>query len=227
VVEPNYTSKQPINMLNDGKKHNGQQDEYAKLQKTVEALAMQLVSRSYSAQTLRNFSTKTKLLWTGRTSLQAMSFKLLQPASIKGGQPLALIPVIHHPASPAQGKHYNINSILKVGGLIGNSSVQFLIDSRTAVSVVCYGALDSYYQQQITTANTSIAVIANGTALELVGQIIISINTNGFQSNQLFMVVHNLTVDCILGADCLLQHSAVIDCKQQSITMKGVGLYHF
>ena len=31
-------------MLNDGKKRNGQQDEYAKLQKTGEALAKQLES---------------------------------------------------------------------------------------------------------------------------------------------------------------------------------------
>ena len=152
-----------------------------------------------------------------------MSFKLPQ-ASVEGGRPLALTSVIHHPVLSTQSKRYSINSVLKVDGLIGNSSVQFLLDSGAAVSVARYGALDSFYQKQITTANTPVAVTANGAALEVIGQVIIPISINGFQFNQLFTMVHNLTVDCILGADCLLQHDAIIDCKRHCVTMSGVEL---
>lgn len=65
----------------------------------------------------------------------------------------------------------------------------------------------------------------------MVGQVIIPISINGFQSNQPFTVIHDLTVDCILGTvdcilgtDCLLKHGVVIDCKQHCITMSGVEL---
>ena len=43
-----------------------------------------------------------------------------------------------------------------------------------------------------------------------------------FRSSQLFTVVRNLTVDCILGVDCLMQHGTVIDCKHCCATMGGV-----
>ena len=92
------------------------------------------------------------------------------------------------------------------------------------MSVVRYGALGGYYQQLIMEANTPVAVAANGAAMEVIGQVILPVNVSGFQFNQLFTVVHSLTVDCILGADCLLQHQAIIDCKQHCVTMSGVKL---
>ena len=152
-----------------------------------------------------------------------MSFKLL-PASIEGGRSLAPTPVTHHPTTSTHGKHYEINSVLKLDGLIGNSPVQFLLDSGAALSVVRYGALGGYYHQLIMEANTPVAVAANGAAMEVIGQVILPVNMSGFQFNQLFTVVHSLTVDCILGADCLLQHQAIIDCKQHCVTMSGVKL---
>ena len=45
-----YLPEQPINMLNDGKKRSEQHGEYAKLQKTVEALAKQLESLEATLQ---------------------------------------------------------------------------------------------------------------------------------------------------------------------------------
>lgn len=36
--------------------------------------------------------------------------------------------------------------------------------------------------------------------------------------------VHNLTVDCILGTDCLRKHGAVMDCKRLCVTMSRVEL---
>ena len=81
-----------------------------------------------------------------------------------------------------------------------------------------------YYQQLITQANTPVTVAANGAAMDVIGQVTLPVSVNGFQFNQLFTVVHSLTVDCILGADCLLQHEAIFDCKQHCVTMSEVKL---
>ena len=43
-----------------------------------------------------------------------------------------------------------------------------------------------------------------------------------FHYSQLFTVVRNLTVDCILGVDCLMWHGTVIDCKRCCAMMGGV-----
>ena len=112
--------------------------------------------------------------------------------------------------------------MLKIDGYLGTLPVQFLLDSGAAVSVIWYENLDSYYQQQITKASTAAAVTTNGSALEVVGQIIMPISITQFHSSQLFTVVRNLTVDCILGVDYLMQHETVIDCKRCCVTMGGV-----
>ena len=150
-----------------------------------------------------------------------MSFKLSR-ASAKGGQPLAPASVTHHPALSVQGKYHTSNGVLKVDGTIGNLSVQFLLDSGAAVSVIHYKILDSHYQQQITPANVKAAVTANGGLLEVLGQITLPIGIGHFNSTHLFTVVRNLTVECILGADYLIQHGAVIDCNQCCLTVGGV-----
>ena len=114
--------------------------------------------------------------------------------------------------------------MLKVDGYLGNLPVQFLLDSGAAVSVIRYEILDCYYQQKITISSTPAAVTANGSALEIVGEIIMPISIAQFHSSQLFTVVRNLTVDYILGVDCLMQHGTVIDCKHCCATMGGVEL---
>ena len=126
--------------------------------------------------------------------------------------------IIHRPTLTNPGNGYNINSILKVQG---TSPVQFLLDSEAAVSVVRYGALEDQYHQQMTTPNTPIAIAANGTPLELVCQVTIPpISIAEFSTTRLFTVALNVTVDSILSIDFLLQHDAVIDCKQKCVTME-------
>ena len=107
---------------------------------------------------------------------------------------------------------------------MGTSSVQFLLDSGAAVSVVRYGALEDRYRQQMTSPNTPTAIAANGAPLELVGQTTIPISIGKFNTSHLFTVALNVTVDCILGIDFLMQHGAVIDCKQKCVMMDGITL---
>ena len=147
-----------------------------------------------------------------------MSFKLPR-ASAEGGQPLAPASVTHH---PALSDYHTSNGVLKADGTIGNLSVQFLLDSGAAVSIIRYKILDSHYQQQITPANVKAAGTANGGLLEVLGQITLPIAIGHFNSTYLFTVIRNLTVECILGVDYLIQHGALIDCNQCCLTVDGV-----
>ena len=56
---------------------------------------------------------------------------------------------------------------------------------------------------------TSCAVGANGSPLDVVGQ---TTALGSFTVDHNFIVVGNLTVDCLLGADFMKYHAAILDC---------------
>ena len=56
----------------------------------------------------------------------------------------------------------------------------------------------------------------------MLGQITLPIAIGHFNSTYLFTVIRNLTVECILGVDYLIQHGALIDCNQCCLTVDGV-----
>lgn len=62
---------------------------------------------------------------------------------------------------------------------------------------------------------------ASGTLLDVVGQIKVPVKIGSYQSEQVFTVVNTLTVDCLLGADYLISHEAVIDYKHSRVVIKG------
>ena len=51
---------------------------------------------------------------------------------------------------------------------------------------------------------------ANGSPLDVIGQVILPVNVGNFQSDQVFIVVKTLTVDCLLGADYLVAHEVLL-----------------
>ena len=65
---------------------------------------------------------------------------------------------------------------------------------------------------------------ADGLPLEVMGQTT-AVSLGTFQAKQEFTVVESLTVDCILGADFLLEHSAIIE--GQLTLSKGNGILKF
>ena len=107
-------------------------------------------------------------------------------------------------------------------GTIGSLPVEFLLDSGAAVSVVHHGVLNTYYQNQITSSSTLTAVTANGASLNILGQVNLPFIIGKFKCVHTFIVADNVTVDCILGADCLMHYGAVIDCKECTVTMGGI-----
>ena len=106
----------------------------------------------------------------------------------------------------------NLDVILFTEGLINKSPVRFLLDSGAAVSVIKQESLPKQRHSDITETKTS-AVTTNGSHLNVVGQITLAVSMEQFTCNHTFVVINNLTVDCLLGADFLRKHEAILDCQ--------------
>lgn len=59
------------------------------------------------------------------------------------------------------GTSYNINTILRINGLLDHSPVTFLLDSGAAISVVRFDALTTELQTQVTTTGLTAPVGAS------------------------------------------------------------------
>ena len=141
-----------------------------------------------------------------------------------------MLPIIHQPhqgnnnestcSSVNNSECYSINTILRINGLLGHSPVTILLDSGAAMSVVRLDTLPSEFRCKITEAKSA-PVGANGTPLDVVGQIQIPVKIGTYQTEQVFTVVNTLTVDCLLGADYLVTHEVIIDYKHSQVSIKG------
>ena len=106
--------------------------------------------------------------------------------------------------------HPQVNSIFRVDEKMGPTQRRFLLDSGAAVSVARLDVLDEKWHSQITAAGLKTTVGADGLPLEVVGQVTVPVSLGDFQTSQEFTVVKSLTADCILGADFLVKHSAIV-----------------
>ena len=102
---------------------------------------------------------------------------------------------------------------------MGQTSTRFLLDSGAAVSVVRYDSLDECWRQRIKDDVAQNTVAADGLPLEVVGHIGIPVSLGKFGADHEFTVVKNLSVECILGADFLVRHDAVIDCRENTLAL--------
>ena len=145
--------------------------------------------------------------WRTRTCASLLSFKQRQASPIDGRLAKAII-------DPHRLQHNffvlpSINSIYSVNGYIGDTPVNFLVDSGAALSVIHYNLV----RDMQLTQTSHCAVGANGSPLDIVGQVMVTIVLGTF------VVVHNLTVDCLLGADFMKSHAAVLDCEHNTLTL--------
>ena len=152
--------------------------------------------------------------------MSKLPFKLLWASSEEGRQlapPLATL----YRYQLNSGMSYNINTILRINGLLGHSPVTFLLDSGAAISVVRADALTSELRSQITACEFTAPVGANGVPLDMVGQVRIQVTIGNFYTEQVFTVVNTLTVDCLLGSDFLKAQEVIIDYKKGTVFIKG------
>lgn len=97
----------------------------------------------------------------------------------------------------------------------------FLLDSGAAISVVRLDALTSELKSQITPTGLTAPVGANGSPLDMVGQVTVQVTIGNFHTEQVFTVVNTLTVDCLLGSDFLTAQEVIIDYKNGTVLIKG------
>ena len=112
----------------------------------------------------------------------------------------------------------NLNTILCTEGFANRLPTRFLLDSGAAISVVRLRSLSEEDQQTIIKTESS-AVSANGTPLDIGGQVKLVVSIGSFTCEHIFIVIRDLTVDCLLGADFLRKHGAVIDCKNSTLSL--------
>ena len=55
--------------------------------------------------------------------------------------------------------------------------------------------------------------------LDVVGRAKIAVSLGSFSTEEEFTVIRNLTVDCLLGADFLREHGAVMDCRHSTLSI--------
>ena len=110
-------------------------------------------------------------------------------------------------------ENISINTIVRVDGLLGQDKVQFVLDSGAALSVVRYDVVNPAYHRSIKKEGASAAVGANGQSLDVIGRVTLPIKLGERSWDQEFTVVKNLTISCLLGADFLIQHGAIVDCR--------------
>ena len=152
-------------------------------------------------------------MWRTRTCASLLSFKRRQASPIDGRLAKAI-------TDPHRLQHNffvlpSINSIYSVNGYIGDTPVNFLVDSGAALSVIHYNLV----RDMQLTQTSHCAVGANGSPLDIVGQVMVTIALGTFVIAHTFVVVHNLTVDCLLGADFMKNHAAVLDCEHNTLTL--------
>ena len=88
------------------------------------------------------------------------------------------------------------------------------------MSVVSYESLTDVYRQRL--VESAGAVGANGMPLDIVGRTTMILSLGSFNAEKEFTVIRNLTVECLLGADFLKEHGAVMD-YTNSVLSLGKG----
>ena len=235
-------SSEPINLLHKkgNRQHEQQlQDKYLRLYQTMETLTKQVESletslckvqedppvRSRFPQASRyNHRGRQRGRRTCHCCGQYGHFYQQCPLNYQGPAPMVdsrwskpRNPVIYHSIQRTHSKSYSINSVLRAKGAMGNLPMEFLLDSGASVSVVRHGALNVHYQNQMNSSSTLTAVTANGGSLNILGQADLPVTIGKFKYVHTFIVADNITVDCILGADCLMRYGSVIECKEYTV----------
>lgn len=102
---------------------------------------------------------------------------------------------------------------------MGLTACRFLLDSGAAVSLVHQDTIEKQWCDKISAIESNTTVAANGLPLEVVGQVILLVSLRNYKADQRIIVVQYQTANCILGADFLVKHCAVIDCNTATLTL--------
>ena len=105
--------------------------------------------------------------------------------------------------------------------VVGQVPTKILLDTGANVSVAQYDFLQDEHQKRLSASPG--AVGANGTPLDVVGKVPVSLGP--FNAEEEFTVTRNLAVDCLLVADFLQKHGDVMDCRSSTLSI-GISSRH-
>ena len=66
-----------------------------------------------------------------------------------------------------------------------------------------------------------------GLPLDVTRWTTLTVSLRSFESEQEFLVICNLTVDCLLVADFLMKHGAVMDCRTSTLSQDNTSRFKF
>ena len=89
------------------------------------------------------------------------------------------------------------------------------------MSIIHLSTLTSEYRNNILSAGFPAPIGANGSLLDVVGQITMPVSIGNFTTGQVFDVANTLAVDCLLGADYLVAHGVIIDYKRSCVVIQN------
>ena len=101
---------------------------------------------------------------------------------------------------------------------------KILLDTGAAVSVQDMISYKRSTSQKL--VESTGAVGASGMPLDVVGKVKMAVSLGLFSTEEEFTVIRNLTVDCLLGADFLKEHGAVMDCQTSTLSIGKKSRYH-
>ena len=79
--------------------------------------------------------------------------------------------------------------------------------------------MNTHQLGSISSLQLPLALGANGSPLSVMGKVELPMRLGSFHSKHVFVVVEKLVVDCILGADFLFNHGAILDCAHQTLQL--------
>jgi len=106
--------------------------------------------------------------------------------------------ITHQPQHKNSSESLHFGTVLCIDDLTGHSPVTFLLDSRTIVSVIQLDAIASKFRYNITKDTMPAPTGTNGSSLDVVGQIKMPVSIGSFKTDQVFVVITKLTVDCLI-----------------------------
>ena len=148
-------------------------------------------------------------MWTEWPPTAELSIKLQWASSTIGEQRQLAPTEINFSFTPSKA-----TSALKVPGHIGNTSVQFLVDSGAAISVARFDVIPDLLRTHICYSSDITAVSASGHSLDIVVKAALPLTVGHIELKHKFIIVRSLTVDCLLSVDFLTGNGATIDCER-------------
>ena len=99
-------------------------------------------------------------------------------------------------------------------GLVEGCTIDMLLDTGSAVMILCAEVWNELKcvagTSELQDVSQSV-VTADGSSLDLLGQVTLSVEIGGLVRLHSIVVARNLTQECIQGADFLVAHGCAID----------------